>query len=127
MAATIDTPQVIYISPTTPQEENPEPNNIPAPIEELLTDNKDEVSPQTQEEQSSDKKEKKKGLIVIDFDKESEEKQYANFYLSKKTLSLIEKFAGKKKDGKHKTGMNKSQLVDYLLQQAFEMLEVKNK
>jgi hypothetical protein len=26
MAATIDTPQVIYISPTTPQEENPEPN-----------------------------------------------------------------------------------------------------
>jgi hypothetical protein len=62
-------------------------------------------------------------LFIIDIDDSEVEKKYCNFYLSKKTIDLIEKYAGKKKEGK--SGMNKSQLVDFLLQQAFTVINIK--
>jgi hypothetical protein len=95
---------------------------------------KEEESPLQEQEQSKEVELKQPkeiiqqkhddNLFIIDIDESEIEKKYCNFYLSKKTVDLIEKYAGKKKDGK--SGMNKSQLVDFILQQAFTVLEVKN-
>lgn len=74
---------------------------------------------QPQEHKSSDSNGK---IILFKSDEEDEEKQYINFYLKKSTIAKIKKLAGK---GRGKTGKNQSALVDFLLNEAFNLLEIK--
>ena len=60
--------------------------------------------------------------IIIEHKETPVEKRYATFYLKEDNLALIEKYAGK---GRGKTGYNKSELVDILLEKAFEIMKIK--
>lgn len=58
------------------------------------------------------------GKIVIEQKKKVKTKDYANFFLEIETIEMIDKYV-------KKTGMKKSELVNTLLKEAFNMLEVK--
>lgn len=59
--------------------------------------------------------------IVISH-KKAVNKKNVTFYLKEENIAMLEKLSGK---GKGKTGYNKSELVDLLLEQAFSMLKMK--
>lgn len=63
-----------------------------------------------------------KAIIYLQSKNNNNKKKYANFYLRESTLNMIAKLAGK---GKGKTGYNKSELVDVLLEEALSRLKVK--
>lgn len=63
-----------------------------------------------------------KGSIFLKVKKTPIEKKNVTYYLKKENIEKIESLAGK---GKGKSGYNKSELVDILLEEAFNMLKLK--
>lgn len=86
--------------------------NIGKPQQEIITVEEEILATNEMEEENSS------GTIVIKQRKKVKTKEYANFYLQIKTINMIDKYSSK-------SGMNKSELVDTLLNEAFSRLKIK--
>ena len=62
------------------------------------------------------------GIILITPKAIPIKKKYATYYLKESNTDKIERFAGQ---GRGKSGYNKSELVDLLLEKAFEIMKIK--
>ena len=62
------------------------------------------------------------GTILITTKAIPVKKKYATYYLKESITDKIERFAGQ---GRGKSGYNKSELVDLLLEKAFEIMKIK--
>lgn len=91
-------------------------NEVSTVKEEISSTN--EIVQEQQEENEEEIKPSATGAIVIKQRKKVKIKDYANFYLKIKTLDRLTKNC-------KRTGINKSELVDILLNEAMDRLEVK--
>ena len=82
--------------------------------EEIIV--KDEVKTESLPQQSTS------GIILITPKAIPIKKKYATYYLKESNTDKIERFAGQ---GRGKSGYNKSELVDLLLEKAFEIMKIK--
>lgn len=82
----------------------------------------EKIDPPTEAQPETEVEEIQQPVLLFTNKKVFVKKKYANFYLKESLLDRIEKYAGK---GKGKTGFNKSELVEKLLEFALDSQNMK--
>lgn len=101
MQSETDINEEVAIAQETPQV-NPIEETVPVPSDGFI-ESKVDNSP---------------NVIIINTKKEKDKKSYKNYYLRNTTIETIDKYS-------KKTGLNKSELVDMLLEEAFKRMKIK--